>query len=54
MKTNKLREILNSGKTSMATRVESIWPTIVEMIGSTGFYDIYEANIEEDTDKKVR
>ena len=23
-------------------------------IGSTGFYDIYEANIEEDTDKKVR
>lgn len=42
MKTNKLREILNAGKTSMATRVESVWPTIVEMIGSTGFYDYVE------------
>lgn len=42
MKTNKLREILNSGKPSMATRVESVWPTIVEMIGSTGFYDYVE------------
>lgn len=42
MKTNKIREILKSGKTSVATRVESVWPTIVEMIGSTGFYDYVE------------
>lgn len=42
MKSNKLRKILESGKPSIATRIESTWPTIVEIIGSTGVFDYVE------------
>lgn len=42
MKKNKLREILNQGLPSVATRIESTWPTIVELLGSTGMYDYAE------------
>lgn len=42
MKYNKLREILNKGQSSIATRIESTWPTIVEIVGSTGCYDYVE------------
>lgn len=42
MKENRLRNILDSGKTSIATRVLSTWPGIVEAVGSTGNYDYIE------------
>lgn len=42
MKKNKLREILKNGQPSMATRIESTWPVIVELVGSTGMYDYVE------------
>lgn len=42
MRTNRLREILKAGGTSIATRVESTWPVIVEIVGSTGHYDYVE------------
>lgn len=42
MKKNKLRYLLNNQMPSVATRVESTWPTIVEVIGSTGNYDYIE------------
>lgn len=42
METNVLREILRGGRSSVATRIESVWPTIVEVVGSTGYYDYVE------------
>lgn len=42
MKTNKLRYLLDNHLPSVATRVESAWPTIVEIIGNTGKYDYIE------------
>lgn len=42
MKQNKLRQILKEGECSIATRVESIWPTIIEVVGETGHYDYVE------------
>ncbi|MGE4484478.1 MAG: HpcH/HpaI aldolase/citrate lyase family protein [Oscillospiraceae bacterium] len=42
MKENKLRNILRENKPSIATRIESTWPTIVEIVGSTGKYDYVE------------
>jgi 4-hydroxy-2-oxoheptanedioate aldolase len=42
MRPNKLREILNSGKPSVGTRVHSTWPSVVEAIGHTGMFDYVE------------
>lgn len=42
MRPNKLRELLNAGKTSIGTRVHNIWPSVVEAIGHTGAYDYVE------------
>ena len=42
MKTNHLRELLNKGLPSLATRIESTWPIIVEMVGASGLYDYVE------------
>lgn len=41
-KTNKLRKILEEYRTSLATRVWSTWPLMIEAIGSTGNYDYVE------------
>lgn len=42
MKENKLRKILREERISIATRIESTWPGIVEMVGSTECYDYVE------------
>lgn len=42
MKENKLRYLLDNNLPSIATRIESTWPTIVEVVGSTGIYDYIE------------
>lgn len=42
MRPNKLRELLNAGKPTVATHVHSTWPCIVEAIGHTGLYDYVE------------
>jgi 2-keto-3-deoxy-L-rhamnonate aldolase RhmA len=42
MKVNKLRELLNTGKPSIGTRVHSTWPSVVEAIGHTGMFDYVE------------
>ena len=43
---NKLREVLNSGKITLATRVFSTWPIMVEAVGVNGFYDYFEFSAE--------
>ncbi len=42
MKKNKLRQLLQEGKPTIATRVLSAWPGIIEMIGRTGIIDYIE------------
>ena len=42
MRPNRLRELLDAGKPSIGTRVQSTWPSIVEAIGHTGMYDYVE------------
>ena len=43
---NKLREVLNSGKITLATRVFSTWPIMVESVGVNGYYDYIEFSAE--------
>lgn len=42
MKTNRLRHLLANGLPSIGTRIESTWPIITELVGSTGRYDYVE------------
>lgn len=42
MKENRLRYLLDHNMPSVATRIESTWPTIVEIVGATGKYDYVE------------
>lgn len=42
MKENRLRYLLDNNLPSIGTRIESTWPTIVEVVGSTGNYDYVE------------
>lgn len=42
LRRNRLREILSQGSSSVGTRIESTWPAIVEVVGSTGHYDYVE------------
>lgn len=42
MKTNKLRHLLANGLPSIGTRIESGWPVITEIVGSTGHFDYVE------------
>jgi len=42
MKNNRLRELLNEGKSTLGTHVLSTWPGIVEVIGSTSAFDYIE------------
>lgn len=42
MKSNKMREILDKGGTTVTTRIWSSWPRIVEAAASTGNFDYFE------------
>ena len=42
MRKNRLRQLLQEGKPTIGTRVLSVWPGIVEMIGRTGIVDYIE------------
>ncbi|MCL2059693.1 MAG: aldolase/citrate lyase family protein [Oscillospiraceae bacterium] len=41
-KPNRIRELFNAGKPTVATRIFSSWPLITEVAGSTGMYDYVE------------
>ena len=42
MRSNRLRELLNAGQPTIGTRVQSTWPSIVEVLGHTGMFDYVE------------
>lgn len=42
MRTNKIRERLNSGAPTLGTHIHATWPSVVELIGHTGLYDYVE------------
>ncbi len=42
MRKNKLREMLREGKSTLGTRLLSIWPGMVEIVGHTGMFDYVE------------
>jgi len=42
MRENRLRTLLNEGKPTFGTRVQSAWPTIIEAVGRSGQFDYVE------------
>jgi 2-keto-3-deoxy-L-rhamnonate aldolase RhmA len=42
MRVNKLRGLLGNDQPSVATHIHSTWPSVVEVLGHTGFYDYVE------------
>jgi 4-hydroxy-2-oxoheptanedioate aldolase len=42
MRANHLRTLLNEGKPTFGTRVQSSWPTAIELIGRSGQFDYVE------------
>ena len=42
MRENRLRQLLNEGKPTFATRVHSTWPTMTELVGRSGQFDYVE------------
>ncbi|HWE63248.1 MAG TPA: aldolase/citrate lyase family protein [Chloroflexota bacterium] len=42
MRRNQLRELLNTGRPSLGTRLHSAWPTITELVGQSGCFDYVE------------
>src|SRR5215471_13050090 len=42
MRENRLRTLLNEDKPTFGTRVQSSWPTIIEMVGRSGNFDYVE------------
>ena len=42
MKKNRLREMLKEGKYTLGTRLLSVWPGMVEIVGHTGIFDYVE------------
>ena len=42
MKKNKLREMFKEGKPTLGTRLLSVWPGMVEIVGYTGIFDYVE------------
>ena len=42
MRPNKLRALLDAGQPTIGTRVQSTWPSIIEVIGHTGVFDYVE------------
>ena len=46
MRHNHLRSLLTAGKPSLGTHLLSTWPTLIELIGQTGFFDYVEFSAE--------
>jgi len=42
MRKNKLREKIKEGKSTLGTRLLSVWPGMVEIVGHTGMFDYVE------------
>jgi 2-keto-3-deoxy-L-rhamnonate aldolase RhmA len=42
MRPNKLRQMLNAGQPTISTRVNTVWPSVVEALGHTGMFDYVE------------
>ncbi len=42
MRENRLRQLLNEGKPTFATRVHTTWPTMTELVGRSGQFDYVE------------
>ncbi len=42
MRPNKIRALLNAGKPTLGTRIQSHWPSMVEIIGHSGMFDYVE------------
>lgn len=42
MRHNKLRTLLDAEKPTLGTRLQSVWPSMVEVIGHTGLFDYVE------------
>ncbi|HLZ10619.1 MAG TPA: 2,4-dihydroxyhept-2-ene-1,7-dioic acid aldolase, partial [Chloroflexota bacterium] len=42
MRENRLRILLNEGKPSLGTRIQSTWPTITELVGRSQKFDYVE------------
>ncbi len=42
MRNNRLRELLNAGQPTVGTRIQAVWPSVVEVIGHTGMFDYVE------------
>jgi 2-keto-3-deoxy-L-rhamnonate aldolase RhmA len=42
MRPNRFRELLNAGQPTIGTRLQSTWPSIVEVLGHTGMFDYVE------------
>ena len=42
MRKNKLRSLLQADKPTLSTRLQSCWPSIVEVVGHTGLFDYVE------------
>jgi 2-keto-3-deoxy-L-rhamnonate aldolase RhmA len=42
VRANKLRKLLDEGKPSLGTRVNTIWPSVAEVLGHTGAFDYVE------------
>jgi len=42
MRANRLRQLLDNDQPSLGTRLQSQWPTMVEIIGHTGLFDYVE------------
>ena len=42
MKKNKLRKLLKEGKPTLGTRLLSVWPGMVELVGNIGLFDYVE------------
>lgn len=42
MRENRLRKLLNEGKPSLGTRLQSTWPTITELVGRSQKFDYVE------------
>ena len=42
MRTNKLRGILDKNEPSLTTHIHTVWPSVVELVGHTNYYDYVE------------
>jgi 4-hydroxy-2-oxoheptanedioate aldolase len=39
MRANRFRELLDAGEPTLGTRVNAVWPSVVEVLGHTGMFD---------------